>query len=101
MIALADVWDRWHLNDMQACTVKQRDHLKAIGHKGDYASAKVALTAVGLNPDRGYDFGSAWLYEPLPESILEVWAKAKAAMDKNLKIVEVAQRMLDVADLLG
>lgn len=25
----------------------------------------------------------------------------KAAMDKNLKIVEVAQRMLDVADLLG
>ena len=25
----------------------------------------------------------------------------KTAMDKNLKIVEVAQRMLDVADLLG
>ena len=25
----------------------------------------------------------------------------KAAMDKNLKMVEVAQRMLDVADLLG
>jgi response regulator NasT len=25
----------------------------------------------------------------------------KAAMDKNLKIVEVAQRMLDVADLMG
>jgi response regulator NasT len=25
----------------------------------------------------------------------------KAAMDKNLKLVEVAQRMLDVADLLG
>jgi response regulator NasT len=25
----------------------------------------------------------------------------KTAMDKNLKIVEVAQRMLDVADLMG
>jgi response regulator NasT len=25
----------------------------------------------------------------------------KAAMDKNLKLVEVAQRILDVADLLG
>jgi len=25
----------------------------------------------------------------------------KTAMDKNLKIAEVAQRMLDVADLLG
>ena len=25
----------------------------------------------------------------------------KAAMDKNLKLIEVAQRMLDVADLLG
>ena len=25
----------------------------------------------------------------------------KAAMDKSLKMVEVAQRMLDVADLLG
>jgi response regulator NasT len=25
----------------------------------------------------------------------------KSAMDKNLKLVEVAQRMIDVSDLLG
>lgn len=38
--------------------------------------------------------------QQIPEDVAYARLR-KAAMDKNLKIVEVAQRMLDVADLLG
>ena len=38
--------------------------------------------------------------QQLPEDVAYARLR-KTAMDKNLKIVEVAQRMLDVADLLG
>ena len=103
VIALADVWDRWHLNDMRGGTVKQRDHLKVIGYKGDYVSAKAALTAAGLNPDRGYVYGSAWLYEALPESVLDVWTEAKAAMEavtaaRDAAIAAEAERAEDGDD---
>lgn len=48
------------------------------------------------------DRAKALLMERQKLSEPEAYAKLrKAAMDKNLKMVEVAQRMLDVADLLG
>ena len=48
------------------------------------------------------DRAKALLMERQKLSENDAYAKLrKAAMDKNLKIVEVAQRMLDVADLLG
>ena len=51
---------------------------------------------------RVIDRAKALLMERQKLSENDAYAKLrKAAMDKNLKIVEVAQRMLDVADLLG
>jgi response regulator NasT len=51
---------------------------------------------------RVIDRAKAMLMERQKLSENDAYAKLrKAAMDKNLKIVEVAQRMLDVADLLG
>ena len=48
------------------------------------------------------DRAKALLMERQKLSEPEAYARLrKAAMDKNLKLVEVAQRMLDVADLLG
>lgn len=48
------------------------------------------------------DRAKALLMERQKLSEADAYAKLrKAAMDKNLKMVEVAQRMLDVADLLG
>ena len=51
---------------------------------------------------RVIDRAKALLMERQKLNENDAYAKLrKAAMDKNLKIVEVAQRMLDVADLLG
>jgi len=48
------------------------------------------------------DRAKAMLMERQKLSESDAYARLrKAAMDKNLKMVEVAQRMLDVADLLG
>ncbi len=48
MQALQQIWQRWHLNDMRAGCV----------HQG------------GVCPE-GYQHGSAWLVELLPESVVE------------------------------
>jgi response regulator NasT len=51
---------------------------------------------------RVIDRAKALLMERQKLSENDAYARLrKAAMDKNLKLVEVAQRMLDVADLLG
>lgn len=82
ILALADTWDRWHLNDTKAGTVKQTEALSDLDAKGlDYYRAAMShLEAKGLLVDRGYSYGSAWLLEPLPvDAIRNAWNDAKAA----------------------
>lgn len=63
---LCDIWDRWHLNGLNAGTQEQRP--VANGH--GYDATCNALKAAGLLVDRGYTYGSAWLLERLPEEIV-------------------------------
>jgi len=75
---LRDIWNRWHLNAMRAGTIAQTEHLRTLTFPGYPVShfdwAKEQLAAVGLQPDTSvdppYSYGSAWLYEPLPEATL-------------------------------
>ena len=57
---LKDLWDRWHLNDMRAGC----EHQRALGWTSydDHPSEPC--------PECGYKFGSAWLFEPLPEDFM-------------------------------
>lgn len=63
------VWRRWHLNAMNAGCVHQRLIAEQIGD--------IWVTAYGndfraaMCPVCGYSYGSAWLYEPLPQDIIE------------------------------
>lgn len=52
---VADLWDRWHLNDMRANCAHMPDQTYHAG-----------LTC----PETGYQSGSAWLYEPIPAGVL-------------------------------
>ncbi len=55
-----DVWQKWHLNDMQAAC----EHQRALGWT--YA------THAGQDcPECGYRIGSAWLTVDVPESVLD------------------------------
>lgn len=75
----AQVWERWHLNDMRAGTPAQMQFLRenpvdAKYPESYYDVASAALKAAGLNPDNGYEFGSAWLKEEVPAEVLEFLA---------------------------
>lgn len=57
---LAEIWERWHLNDMRAGCEHQR------------AAGWSARDMVGVTCEVcGYKFGTAWLTEEVPVAILE------------------------------
>lgn len=60
---LAELWDRWHLNGMRAHCAHMVDVLPFL--RPDYDSRK-HLTC----PESGYQYGRAWLYEPIPAEIV-------------------------------
>lgn len=51
-----EVWDKWHLNDMRA----------GCKHQTTWKNDKVGVPCSVC----GYKYGSAWNYEPLPESVI-------------------------------
>lgn len=68
---LLDIWERWHLNDMNAGTRAQREVLKDIAVGTPYKTRCDLLREAGLLEDNGYRYGSDWLHENLPENIQE------------------------------
>jgi hypothetical protein len=70
---IVKIWDRWHLNDLQAGTTKQRIELakyKKTGWKYNYTEARDYLDCQGLLIDRGYRYGTRWLVEPAPKGLV-------------------------------
>jgi hypothetical protein len=74
---LLDVWDRWHLNDLHAGTEKQESIINEHINDSKYAhldktyDRKVQiLKDNNTYIDNGYQWGSAWLYEPLPDDVV-------------------------------
>lgn len=82
---LIEIWDRWHLNNMRAGCEHQRalgwdstvplDPSKPVGW-GNYATWKRhdehpnGLLCKPC-PVCGYEYGSAWLHEPLPQEVVD------------------------------
>ena len=77
-----EVWDKWHLNKLQAGSpaqtkwVQQNIHDKGINY--DYTEVCERLTDAGLNPDSDYihngapyKYGHAWLSVDVPTAVLE------------------------------
>lgn len=73
VLRLCELWERWHLNGMQAGTRAQREALKdmspAVYPESHFDKACAHLEARGILKDRGYSYGSAWLSEPLPDEV--------------------------------
>ena len=78
---LRDIWERWHLNDLQAGSPAQTAYLDAhpvTDRLNHYTKACEALKSAGLNPDpnyihngKPYAYGSAWLRVEVPEDALQ------------------------------
>lgn len=71
---LAEIWERWHLNDMKAGTYNQEKALDAVkctfSRLDWYTEACNYLTSINLYEDNGYRYGSAWLTEELPTEVI-------------------------------
>ena len=83
LMELVKIWKRWHLNKMRAGTPAQESYLRAHPVEFTYPEryldkAREALTAAGIQPDllngEPYSYGSAWLHEDLPASVVETVA---------------------------
>lgn len=76
-----EVWDRWHLNDMQAGSPAQSTYLRehpVTDRLHYFEAACTALRGAGLHPDpshmhngKPYLYGSAWLREEVPADVLD------------------------------
>jgi hypothetical protein len=80
---LYDLWERWHLNLMNAGTPTQMAHLRALpGGVPVYRTALAVLTDAGLQPDpaTGYSYGSQWLHETVNHPDVLEWL---AALEHN------------------
>jgi hypothetical protein len=70
---LLDIWKRWHLNDMRAGCAHQNKlvpwlcELLGVGHSYDEL---MTIPNFQRCPSCGYNYGIAWLYEPLPEEVV-------------------------------
>ena len=68
------IWGRWHLNDMCAGNPEQertlRQH-KISGSIGHYDWACGVLKNAGILVSDGYKYGSGWMTEEIPQTILE------------------------------
>jgi hypothetical protein len=73
---LADIWARWHLNDMRTGSAAQEAWLranpvKAVYPESHYEKAGAALAHADLNPDAdGYKYGHAWKREEVPADVV-------------------------------
>lgn len=71
---LVELWQRWHLNDLNAGDAVQQSYLRALKNTGwkytsyDYACEQ--FKSVGLLVHDGYKYGSAWKFEKVPARVL-------------------------------
>lgn len=70
---LYEVWNRWHLNDMRAGTKQQEAAVREwkMTHKYDYKEVCKYLDSIGLLFDAGYEYGTGWLKEDVPDGVLK------------------------------
>jgi hypothetical protein len=70
---LQEVWERWHLNDMNAGVKEQEDFLREWKktNKYEYTAACDALKEAGLYEVNGYKYGHGWIKEDVPQEVIE------------------------------
>lgn len=74
-LKVCKIWSRWHLNDCRAGSPAQMEALREAFPKnsGDYEKHIEHLKALGIYNDPaldGYEYGSKWLREELPDDVL-------------------------------
>lgn len=89
---LIELWDRFHLNNMNAGTTAQSEIVAqytaglAKTERYDYNAACKYLKARGKMRDRGYSYGSEWLLEVLTEGDVALVMAAFAIVEAGTNL---------------
>lgn len=67
---LQAIWKRWHLNDLNAGCEHQREIIRKEHLEGAGYERLMKMADFQQCPDCGYSYGSAWLFEPIPEDVI-------------------------------
>lgn len=68
---ICEIWQQYHLNDLQSGTRKQTENLTKELHRADhYTEACEYLKSIDLFEDRGYKYGHGWLCKEIPSEIV-------------------------------
>jgi len=93
---LLDIWDNYHLNDMKAGTARQNEIIEKHKDEQKYKKydqfldrPKAILEDHDAQPDletkgfgdEGYSYGSSWLYEPLPDDVVDFVKDFKSKLE--------------------
>ena len=72
LLEILQLWRRWHLNDLCAGSNIQKEALLTWeGYpEADYKASCDYLESIGLLEERGYKYGHAWLFERVPNEVL-------------------------------
>lgn len=95
IMELCEIWEKWHLNSMQAGSRAQIEYLEQFPNLS-YDEALEKLEAVDLVIDKssGYKYGSKWLVSPLPDEVPEaLTAIAEKSFEGKLLPVEASLKL--------
>lgn len=71
IFSLHTIWERWHLNDLNAaCAHMDVDYLATEDHQFGPGGRRIITGRGNPCPVSDYGYGQAWLYEPLPDHVL-------------------------------
>ena len=69
---LVQIWEKYHLNNLNAGTERQEKAIYNAGkEKAGYTEQGEYLKSIGLYFDGDYEYGSKWIFRPIPENIIE------------------------------
>ena len=66
--SLRTIWERWHLNGMNAACAHMTDDVLVYEPDG-YGGQRISCSGT-VCPETGYTYGKAWLVEPLPDEVI-------------------------------
>lgn len=86
VLKLGTIWEKWNLNDLHAGTPLQRETIRKFqsADNPSYDEQVKILSANGILIDNGYLYGSQWLYESLPNEVLDWFSALPNNGDKLL-----------------
>lgn len=96
---ICEIWNEYHLNDLQGGTRKQTEHLTKELHRADhYTEACEYLKSIDLFEDRGYKYGHGWLCKEIPSEIVdEIMTWQEIEDESKEEIARIRRQMFNAA----